>query len=410
VHVGVSFLVAGATMYGFLTLAARALGPSRYSILGVIWAVSFVAGPGLFFSLEQELARQVSARMVHRRSARSLLRDAAAGGALIVAAVALPATVFWDPLARSAFQGDRLAVAVSLLVVLGAFVEHFGRGLLAGRHKFRGYATLLGGSGLARLLLCFALAASGVESPGGYGLALALPSFLAGPVALREYALACEDRREAGRRWTSLLSEMLQLAAASLAAYALLSGPILGVTALVHVPAIAASRLIACFVFARIPLFTFGAIQATLVPSLSAALASENRGHFRRLTRNTVAFVAISATGFTLLVRGAGPWLVNVLFGPGYALDAHDMTLLASASGFFVLGLAVAQALIALEARGRIVASWLTGFVLLVLSLRVDVGADGVRRVEWGFLAACMISCALLGFGLWRAVRRSELA
>ncbi|MGH8976031.1 MAG: hypothetical protein ACRD0C_22825, partial [Acidimicrobiia bacterium] len=49
--VGAGLIISGVAAYGFLAISARALGPSRYAPLGVLWALMFVAGPGFFLPL-----------------------------------------------------------------------------------------------------------------------------------------------------------------------------------------------------------------------------------------------------------------------------------------------------------------------------------------------------------------------
>lgn len=50
---GVGLGVSGIASYAFLALSARALGPTAFAPLSVLWATLFVAGPGLFQPVEQ---------------------------------------------------------------------------------------------------------------------------------------------------------------------------------------------------------------------------------------------------------------------------------------------------------------------------------------------------------------------
>src|SRR5205807_10293590 len=63
--VGAGLAVLGLTAYGFLILSARAVGPRRYASLSALWAAVYLAGPGFFLPLEQEVGRAVAARRAH---------------------------------------------------------------------------------------------------------------------------------------------------------------------------------------------------------------------------------------------------------------------------------------------------------------------------------------------------------
>ncbi|HAQ22742.1 MAG TPA: hypothetical protein DCR10_04255, partial [Acidimicrobiaceae bacterium] len=66
VAVGGGLLVNGLAAYAFITLASRDLGPEAYTPVGLLWALSFLLGPGFFQPLEQEVARIVAARSDRR--------------------------------------------------------------------------------------------------------------------------------------------------------------------------------------------------------------------------------------------------------------------------------------------------------------------------------------------------------
>ena len=61
-EVGVGLVLAGLTAYGFTVVAARALGKTDYAPLSVLWAMVFLAGPGFFLPLEQEVSRALALR------------------------------------------------------------------------------------------------------------------------------------------------------------------------------------------------------------------------------------------------------------------------------------------------------------------------------------------------------------
>ena len=63
ITVGTGLVIAGLASYGFLAISARALGPEAFAPLSVMWIITFLAGPGFFLPVEQEVSRALA----HRR-------------------------------------------------------------------------------------------------------------------------------------------------------------------------------------------------------------------------------------------------------------------------------------------------------------------------------------------------------
>ena len=63
------------------------------------------------------------------------------------------------------------------------------------------------------------------------------------------------------------------------------------------------------------------------------------------------------------MIGGAtlGPFVGHLLFGAKFELGNVDLALLAAGSGMFILALTLSQGLIALNALGQVLASWLVG-------------------------------------------------
>ncbi|MGH9149742.1 MAG: hypothetical protein ACRD0F_05315, partial [Acidimicrobiales bacterium] len=79
--VGAGLLVLGLTAYGFLVISARAMGPERYASLSALWALVFLAVPGFFFPVEQEVARALSDRRARGLGGAPVIRRAALASA-----------------------------------------------------------------------------------------------------------------------------------------------------------------------------------------------------------------------------------------------------------------------------------------------------------------------------------------
>ena len=62
VEIGWGLVVNGLATYGFLIIARRSMGDDAYGALAVLWGLVYIAGPGLFQPLEQEVARATADR------------------------------------------------------------------------------------------------------------------------------------------------------------------------------------------------------------------------------------------------------------------------------------------------------------------------------------------------------------
>jgi O-antigen/teichoic acid export membrane protein len=155
------------------------------------------------------------------------------------------------------------------------------------------------------------------------------------------------------------------------------------------------SVFLAGLAIARVPVFLFQAVQAALLPRLSA-LAGAHRYHdfAHQLRRLVLAVGAIGAAG----VVGAfllGPEIVALLFGSEFTIDRADITLLALSSAGFILAVALGQALIALSGQARIAVGWAVGSVTFVAV--TAVGDDLFHRVGAGMAAGSAAAAVVMG-------------
>jgi O-antigen/teichoic acid export membrane protein len=382
--VGVGLLVAGVSAYGFLVLSARALGKAEYAPLSVLWAAVFLAGPGFFLPLEQEVSRALAARRALGLGTGPVLRRAAMlGGAL--AGVLVASTLIASPkLVDGLFHGEWLLLVGLLLGMVGYFVGHLARGSFSGLGRFRPYAVYIGGEGAIRLAICIVLAVVGVEHAGAYGLALGAAPLLAVALSLRGQHGIVTDGPDAP--WSELSSALGALLAGSVLAMALVNGPVLLMR---HYATQAQDEAIGRFqiglVIARIPLFLFQAVQAALLPRLSALASAGKFDEFRVGFRKLVAVVAgIGALG-VLASFAIGPFVVKTMFGAEFDLGRRTLTMLATGSVLFMLAQAMAQAVIALGGHGRQALCWLAS--VLVFLVVTALGNDLFFRIELGMVA-----------------------
>jgi O-antigen/teichoic acid export membrane protein len=158
---------------------------------------------------------------------------------------------------------------------------------------------------------------------------------------------------------------------------------------------------------ARIPLFFFQAVQASLLPNLSGLAASgrfvELWGVLKRL------LVLVAGIGIVTLVLAAlaGPWVVELAFGQGFAVSRTDMVLLTLSSAVLMVALSLAQGLIACRAQGKVAVAWVVG--LLAFPVAVALEKDLFLRVELGLIATVSVTSLVMATFLVRRLHDEGL-
>ena len=392
--VGGGLVVNGLTAYAFITLASRDLGAEAYSPVGLLWALSFLLGPGFFQPLEQETARVIAGQSDDRL--RSVVRPAAILGGSLALGLILVAAVSAPWMVDSLFAGHGVLLVGLLLVLLGLGTGHLVRGVLAGLGRFGGYARYFIGDGVGRLVLVGLLTLFVADEVAVYGLAVGGAPFLGVAAALvgqrragrRPSGLAPEDPPAVGRRaeMGALAPALGALLVASVSTAVVLNVSPLAVELLAGPAEVdAAGRFLNALLVARVPLFFFQAVQASLLPKLSALAADQQFDEFRRVLGRLLALVGALGLAAVVACALVGHRVVEVAFGAEFAVDRRDMVLLAAASAVLMVVLCLAQALIAHRCQGRMALAWLVGLVAFPLVLAL--GGDLFLRVELALLA-----------------------
>lgn len=392
--VGVGLLVNGVMAFAFLGLTARLLGADDFAPLGVLWASVYIVGPGFFLPLEQEVARGLANRWARGIGTGTMVRQAGTiGGGLV--AFLLVVTVAASALLLEYLFSENYLILLGFALALPAYaVAHLVRGELAGLGRFRGYAVYFGAENTVRVALACLLAVVGVRTVGPYGVVLGIAPFVAVFLALRgEHDLA-SDGPEAP--WDELTAALGSLLAASVFAAFLVNAGTLAVTVLAspsedH----AAGVFLVGLTIARIPLFLYQAVQASLLPHLAALAGAGRYSEFRgRLGRLLGAVAAIGLAG-TLVAFAIGPPVIRLLFGPDFDLSRRDLALLAAGSASIMLATALGQSLIALSSQRRVAVGWFLG-VVAFLGI-VAAGNDLFLRVELGILGGSLVAALAMG-------------
>jgi len=296
---------------------------------------------------------------------------------------------------------EQILLLVGLAIgVVAALAGHLTRGCLSGTSQFKAYGVYLGADGLLRFLLCVAVAVIGVKTAGWYGIAVGLAGLLAVPVALRVERPKLEPGPEAA--WREISRALGYLLAASLCAYTLMNiGPVLVKVLATDAETKIAGRFLSAVVVARIPLFLFQAIQAALLPKLTGLASAGRLGDFRAGLRRLLSVVAVLALLGTVVGYVLGPMVVRMMSGPEFDMTHRTMGLLAAGSGFYMMALALAQAVIALGGHRRQLVGWASGVLGLLVTTWL-ISDDLYLRVELGLLVGSVVAFVVMGYLLIR--------
>ena len=392
-EVGAGLVISGLAAYGYLTVSAHLVGPRAYAALSAQWAFVLLVGPGTFNALEQEVGRALSARRAVGLGGRPVVvRSAVVGFAGLLVCVAIVAAL-GTSVTRRLFDGDSLLLVGSLIALCGYYVQYEVRGILAGAGRFRVYSTMVAVEGLLRFLPCLVLAVLGERAAGPYGLVFGLAPLAAVAILIK----GPRPLTDAGPHssWSELSSALGYLVLGSLLSQALINAAPLAVKFLaVKGQEAEAGRFLAGLIVARVPLFLFGALQASLLPGLSRQAAAQHWEQFRKGLFRLLAGVLLLGLVSTLGAFSLGPMLLPVLFGRHFVLGHADFAFLAGASAAFMVALALAQALIALRRYRSVVMAWSCGLGTL-LGLLVVHGPLAVR-VERSFLVGALVAAGVM--------------
>ena len=401
--VGVGLVLSGIATYGFLVLAARALGKEQYAPLGLLWSAVFLLGPGLFLPLEQEVSRALAERGARGLGGGPVIRRAGVLAVAILGVLLLVMGVLAPVLLDKLFE-DQVLLLVGLgFGLTGIAAGHLARGTCSGQGRFRPYSIFLGADGVVRLLLCIGLVVAGVDTPGLYGLAVGLAPCIAVVIALARERDLLQEGPEAS--WREVSGAIVVLLVGSILSFTLINVSPLVIDLLgTEAEQADAGRFLNGLIVARVPLFLFQAVQASLLPRLSALAGAGRLTEFRSGLRSmllvTIGIGALAAVG----AFAVGPFAVRTLFGAEFELDHRTLGLLALGCALYMVASAISQAVIALGGHKLVALSWAVGVVGFVLAaafaaeelfLRVELAlvlGSGTATVAMGLALASRLA------------------
>lgn len=385
--VAVGLAVNGLALFGFLVLAKRSLTPADYAALAAFWGLLFATGNGIMQPLEQEIARAVSARRAKGIGPGPLIKRAAVLGFSFCSVVCVLSVVTW-PWVLGPLLNNNAGLGVAFLVGLFGFcVAHLTRGTLSSHGRFNAYGVFFGGEGASRVVLGAVLVGVGVKVVGPYGMVFAVGSFIAAALALRGQRGLSEPGPRA--EWSELSTKLGWLLLGTVSLSFLLQGGIIAVKLLAPENDPAAGQFLDGLLIARLPLFLFQAVLASLLPKLSR-LASEGKfTEFASGLRRLVGAILALGVVATVVLGVLGPSIVGVLF-PGRTLTGRDLALLTAASILVMAAICLDQALVALNGHSQMALGWLAA--LVAFTVVTAIGTDLIMRVELGMLAGAIVS------------------
>jgi O-antigen/teichoic acid export membrane protein len=396
IPVGIGLFIAGITAYAFFKVGQLALGKEDFKPIVALWFTTFALVPGFLLPIEQELGRALAHRRALNQGGRPVVQKMLplAGG---LSAVLVIATLIASPwLTHNMFEDNWVVTAALILTVIAFAPMHLARGIASGSGRFTAYGLILGIDGATRIIACTVLWQLNVTSIGAYALAVALSPVVAVLIVSARGDMKSQNGPPAD--FSELTPNISWLLLGSVMAAALVNAGPLGVDALAG--ASDAEKVTAFgngVLLSRIPLFLFQAVQASLLPRLARLAAKGDLTEFvQGLTLLLKIVIGVAILG-TVGSYALGPWALDLMYDGG--LDRRTLTLLALASGLYMLCLAIAQAVIALRGHRWVAIGWLCAVVTFLL-LTAFTSDDLFLRVEFGLVGGSTVALIIFATAL----------
>jgi O-antigen/teichoic acid export membrane protein len=401
--VGSGVLGAGVFTYLFLSLAGRVLGPADFAPISTLWAMVFIVGPGLFLPVQQELGRVIAGQRLGRGGRHAVSKVALLAGGLSLATMA--ATLAVGPwIVRNLFDGNSALLWCFEGSVLSYALTFMVRGVLSGLGEFTSFGRLVATEALARLVVGAGLALVGAGSVTAFGIAIVAAPILSTAIVTR---LGARVRLHPGTAvtWREVTRALGWLVLGStLAQFLANAGPLAVQLLATNAEAGEAGRFLSALVVARLGLYLFQAVQATLLPNVAELVAKGRVAELDKVIRRVTAICLTLAAVTTVGAFVLGAVAVRILFGSGFAISGRTMAMLAGASSIYVLAMALSGVAIASSGHRLSALSWLAG--CCAFTLGTVLSGDLFLRVEIGYLLGSCAAAGVLLVGLPLHLRR----
>lgn len=396
ITVGIGLFIAGISAYIFFKIGQQALGQDGFKPIVAMWFIAFALAPGFFLPIEQEVSRAIAHRRALGQGGLPVVKRIAPLALVLLITLVTIIAIFSSNISTNMFEGYGMVTFCLVLTLVSYAPMHLARGICSGTGNFGAYGLIIGADGAVRVIGCAVLWLAGVTHVGAYALMIGL-SPIVGVIAVGLAGkLRVDDGPEA--TWSEVTPNLGWLLMGSLFAAALVNaGPITVDILGNSEPAEVVTRFGNAVIFARIPLFLFQAVQAALLPRLAKLAAQRNLSEFSRGFRQLMILVCGVGVVGTVGAFFVGPQVLDLVYQSG--IDRRTMTLLALASAVYMVGLATAQAVIALRGHAIVALGWFasfTGFVLIAWLSSNDL----YLRVEMALVGSSLIAVAIFGAAL----------
>lgn len=390
-------VVLGAASYVHLGVAGHSLSTEDMANLSVLWTIVMSIGIGVFFPIEQELTRIVSARAVLGQGAAPVLRRATLLTAGILGGTLLVLGLGARPIAELLFHGDRALVAALGGAFTGMAACYLTRGVLAGLGRFGAYGTQLAVDGGLRIVLAFACAVFGLHSALAFSLVLAVAPVVATLVTLPALLRAVGPGEPIA--WRELCNGLGLLVCATLLSQLVVNAAVMSTKLLAPSESALIASLMSALVLARVPLFVFGSLQASLLSGLTAAFTAGDRVAFWVMLRRIGMVVGLLGLLGGVPATVLGPWLIEVLFGVKEpVLGCLDFFLLSAGTVAYMFAMVLGQALMVFKRHNLQLLCWAVGTVVLagITLMPGDVATRVIVAYALGSAATVLAMLAAL--------------
>ena len=390
--------MAGISSYAFFKVGQEALGKEHFKPIVALWFATFVLAPGFFLPLEQEMGRALAHRRALNQGGRPVVARIVPLGAAVAGIIVAVLAGLSSLATREFFEGYGLVTAALIIAFVAYAPTHLARGICSGQGRFASYGIVMGADGFVRIVGCILFWQMGITNVGAYAMLIAL-SPLSGVLVVW---LRGDIKTTPGpvAPWSEVTPNLGWLLLGSLMGAGLVNaGPI----AINILATKEQSELVTAFgngvLLSRVPLFLFQAVQAALLPRLARLAAQgdlvEFRNGFRRLMQ-VVIFVGVIGTAGSFAF---GPPLLKIVYDD--VLNRSSLTMLALGSALYMVALATAQAVIALNGHARVGLGWLLGMITFVGC--TWLASDSLYfRVEIGLVASSLVALAVFTVSLIR--------
>jgi O-antigen/teichoic acid export membrane protein len=405
VTVGIGLFIAGISAYIFFKIGQQALGQDGFKPIVAMWFIAFALAPGFFLPIEQEVSRAIAHRRALGQGGLPVIKRIAPLAIIILLTLVVVIAVFSSSISANMFEGYGIVTFCLVLTLVSYAPMHLARGICSGTGRFGAYGIIIGADGAVRVIGCAVLWLAGVTHVGPYAFMIGF-SPIVGVIAVGLAGkLRVDDGPEA--TWSEVTPNLGWLLMGSLFAAALVNaGPITVDILGSSEPAEVVTRFGNAVIFARIPLFLFQAVQAALLPRLAKLAAQRNLSEFSRGFRQLMILVCGVGVVGTIGAFLIGPQVLDLVYQGG--IDRRTMTLLALASAMYMVGLATAQAVIALRGHAIVALGWFASFSGFVLIAWLSSN-DLYLRVELALVGSSLIAIVVFGAALRKLMRSDAI-